>query len=521
VAPRGSAMRRARGGVPRLVASIALALLLSQPLGQALAVTKIEGEYQLMLDMRKSLFQRPYPWDFDSNRDDNFNYFQLRLFAQPREGVEAFSKYQSVMRGASAELFFQEAHVRFRRDLQGKGLDSYLFTGQDRFFVESYLIPMVRNDVLNRAGYSVPGVTNFGGSGVRLETWGGGFTGTAIATNVANGAYAARIKREFLGKDLRLGVTVTRKDFLTPHPVTSQIVPDLAQAFAIDSRYTWGGTDLSVEFAQSDSRFMPTVSDTTQIHRSITFFKRSTGIHLSPKSVVTAEIRSLRFGNGRMGFLNVAPLYWNRGAWWANQTGDDNNDEVGYRLNSWYLVPERSITLTSNYARYSKFAEERREETDFYNEAYIEFVNGFTGKTYLRQHDTRRFTPGAPLSIEEHDDWFNELQVESRLAWMRVQSKTKDVNHKPTRKQLVSLETRVNLNDRTKVYTRYAFGSDPSRLRKGIFAQLQYYPSNNVLMFLEYGPGWIGDSASPVDDGDLEGGGDQFDILKFIVKGNF
>jgi len=40
-------------------------------------------------------------------------------------------------------------------------------------------------------------------------------------------------------------------------------------------------------------------------------------------------------------------------------------------------------------------------------------------------------------------------------------------------------------------------------------------------MYLQYGPDDIGSSSTPVDDGNLAGSGDQYDSVKFILKGSF
>ncbi|MCE9626495.1 MAG: hypothetical protein K8R56_01085, partial [Candidatus Eisenbacteria bacterium] len=121
--------------------SLLLVLLTLVP-SAAQAITKIEGEYQLMAEMRKR--DRAYPWDFDTNSYDNFNNAQLRLFSQPRTGVETFFKVEADWHpndnnGARPEFQYREAHVRFRKEMGKRGLDSYLFSRQDRFWVDSYL----------------------------------------------------------------------------------------------------------------------------------------------------------------------------------------------------------------------------------------------------------------------------------------------------------------------------------------------------------------------------------------------
>ena len=86
---------------------------------------------------------------------------------------------------------------------------------------------------------------------------------------------------------------------------------------------------------------------------------------------------------------------------------------------------------------------------------------------------------------------------------------------------LFVIENRINLTDHTKVYARYALGNDPSRLRKGIFMQIQYRPTGSMEMFVQYGPDYIGGGSNPVDDGNLAGSGDQFDEFRFTLRGTF
>ena len=112
------------------------------------------------------------------------------------------------------------------------------------------------------------------------------------------------------------------------------------------------------------------------------------------------------------------------------------------------------------------------------------------------------------------------MQVESKLGWLRLQSKAQDIGNAQA-KQLFAVEERLNLTSKTKIYNRFALGNDPSILRKGLFTQLQYRPSGNVEMYLQYGPDNIGSGSTPVDDGNLAGSGDQYDSVKFILKGSF
>jgi hypothetical protein len=386
-------------------------------------------------------------------------------------------------------------------------------------------------------GDGAPLVNGDNAQGIRLDTWGFlGLNATLIASDFSgqfdpvkpvgdpargsltqtDDAYVARLRREFLAnRALRLGMTFNRR-------VEDQINERVenAQVLAFDGRYRHAGVDYSLEYATSRS---PTSGNIvffpSGLHRKVTVFGLRTPWRFSDRDIMVGEIRSLRAGTPRLGYLNFAPTFWRRGALWENRAGDAIRDEVGFNLNGWYLLPERAVTLTSNYKQFRKYAFEDREHTEFYNEAYIEFVNGFNGKTYYRTTRILRRL-GSELDIETHRDAFFEVQVESRLAWLRAETKIKDIGL-VSRKQLFSIDYSLNLTRTAKIYNRFVFGNDPNLLRKGVFLQLQYRPTGNMETFLEYGPNWIGDSQTPVDDGDLEGSGNQVDLIKFILKGTF
>jgi hypothetical protein len=497
------------------------------------ALTKIEGEYQLMVESRKN--NRAYPWDFDSNSYDNFNNAQLRIFSQPRTGVETFFKLDSDWHpndnnGSRPEFQFREAHIRMRREFGKRGVDAYLFSRQDRFWVDSYLINFVggRGDA----------------QGIRLDTW--GFGGSNLSLVVADQSsqfnpadfsgndpvvprdslagvrerrtddlYVLRLRREFLkDQKLRLGFTFNRFEGWTGRDSLSG-PQQWTSVFGFDSRLRLGKTDVSVEYGES----RPTLETGNGRSGAVTIGKRPTPLHLSDRSVLQAEIRSLRVGSPRTGFLNVTPGWWSRGPRWRNSIGGPNADETGFILQSYYLLPERAITYSNQFSAYGNKVFSRNSTREMYNELYIEFVNGFTGKTAYRRRDS--YSPnGGVLRKDTRLEWFNEVQVESRLAWLRVQSKLRDIG-KPERKQLFSIENSLNLTAHTKVYNRFVFGNDASILRKGLFTQLQYRPTGNMELFVQYGPDYIGGGSTPVDEGNLNGNGDQFDQFKIILKGNF
>ncbi|TPW15565.1 MAG: hypothetical protein FD129_867, partial [bacterium] len=461
---------------------VLLAALLEVPL--AAAVTKLEGEYNLQLDIRKQ--DRAFEWDFDSNNNDTFTQAAFRLFTQPRPGVEAFLRYEaewnsSDNNGDRPMFFFREGHARYRFEMNAgrRGFDTYLFSRQSRFWVDNYLIPVVRDGEANDGGNA---------QGIRLESWGflGGFNATAIISdysgqydpssvacanctaeeleaarqdrqNKTDDGYVLRLRRSFDRNRLRTGFTYNRK-------VENQDGPDQtgdneASVFAADVRYAVKDIDFSLEYAQSR-----TIGPAPGIRYEDGLDQKVLGITMPNSAVMVGEIRSLRLGNARTGYFNAAPLAWFRGPTFDNRMGESNRDEKGYVINTWYLVPGRAITLTNNWLEYEKSATIRRRVTEYYGDAYIEFVNGFTGKVFYRRRRTIDTQADGIQRQEPNDDIVFWLSAESQLAWFRLSGKVKNLDT-AFQKQLVAIEVSVNLGARTKLYTRLVSGNDPTSLR--------------------------------------------------------
>lgn len=517
--------------------------LLAGAAGSAHAATKLEGDYQLMMEARKNF--RAFPWDFDSNDGGIGTPARLRVFSQPRTGTEAFVEVEADWRRGDdphfrPEFQYRSAHLRFRREWQGRGLDTYLFSRQDRFWVNNHLIPFVQGRGDRQ--------------GIRVDSW--GFLGLDASLVVADqsneldpsnllneynrrfgipapfapldslnraarlrtgDAYVLRLRREFLRDDrLRVGLTWNRYEPWAGRDSVSQRGPWIS-VLGFDSRLRLLGADVSLEYGQSSPA--PTDLENPQL----AFFKKPTPIRLSDRSVVQTEIRSLRVGTRRTGYLNVTPGWWMRGPAWQNALGGPNSDETGFIVQSYYLLPERAITYSNQLLWYGNKVNSLTKKREVYNELYIEFINGFTGKTSYRRSDEFTYVRRGRRLLEfrqSYYSWFNELQVESRLAWLRVQNKLLNIGRDDA-KQLFVIENRINLTDRTKIYNRFSLANDPSVMRKGIFTQLQYRPTGNMEMFLQYGADDIGQGSNPVDDGNLAGSGNQSDVVKFIIKGNF
>ncbi len=516
----------------RILPLLAIALGCLAP--SVLAATKLEGDYQLMMDLRKN--DRAYLWQFDSNNGDVADYINFRLFSQPMAGIESYMKFEAKYHpndnnNAQPEFHYQEAHLRFRREFGTRGIDSYVFSREGyRFSSNTYLIPW----------FGGPGDAQ----GLRVDTWGFGKSNATLVIADRSGEfdppnfpdvgarprdsiatqrilrtsdqYQFRLRREFL-KDARLrtGLSWTRYESWIGQDSLSR-AGSWNSILGLDTRLRVFGADVSLEYGES--RDLDAWPDSVRAPR-LSVFNRQLPFRLPDRGVAQAEIHSIKIGTPRRGFLSVTPDWWSRGPKWKNAIGGPGNDQTGFALNSNYMLPDRAMTYLNRLSMYSSSVYSQTQTREIYNEFYIEFVNGFTGKTSYKRTDTSRHS--GPFTIEEnHLDWLNELQVESTLAWLRVQAKVHDIG-RPEKKQLFVVENSLNLSKTTKLYNRFAFGNDPSILRKGIFIQMQYRPTGNMEMFLQYGPDYIGGGSVPVEEGNLNGGGDQKDIVKFILKGNF
>jgi hypothetical protein len=250
----------------RLLLPAALLLGLLAP--AARAATKLEGEYQLMLDMRK--WDRTFLWDYDANSYDVFNNIQFRLFSQPMAGVESFMKFEAAFNPSDnnnpqPEFQWREGHLRFTRQVGRRGVDAYVFSRQDRFYIDWHLVPWVygRGDA----------------QGIRLDTWGWNKTAATFIVSDRSGefnpanfpgvphqprdsiaaqqvkrtgdAWIARLRRGFLrNEQLRTGLTWTRYEGWTGKDSTSGPTP-WNSVVALDTRLRIREMDLSIEYGQS------------------------------------------------------------------------------------------------------------------------------------------------------------------------------------------------------------------------------------------------------------------------------
>ena len=189
--------------------------------------------------------------------------------------------------------------------------------------------------------------------------------------------------------------------------------------------------------------------------------------------------------------------------------GDNQSNRYGYWINSYYLVPQRAITLTINYSSYKKIVADtitvfsdslyKKEIFDssvnLLAEVYLEFINGFKGKVLINKRDEE-----WQGQLYKHYDFFSELSVENSLAKLLGQFKIKDLGE-TWEKHITGIELSVNLTEKWRFFTRGIIADDRVGSRFSIFTELQYRMSGNTELYLQYGPSYWGQYGLVNDDG--------------------
>ena len=201
-----------------------------------------------------------------------------------------------------------------------------------------------------------------------------------------------------------------------------------------------------------------------------------------------SEIKGLRIGTPKFGHWFFTPGFFSYGNTYRNYMGDNQSNNYGYWLNSYYLVPQRAITLMLNYNQSQKMVSDTitvfsdslylkeifDPTTNIYAGVYIEFVNGFKGKITFNKKDEK-----WQGQLYKHYDFFSELSVENSLAKLLAQFKIKDLGE-IWEKHIVGIELSVNLTEKWRFFTRGMIIDDRVGSRHSMFTELQYRTSNNT-----------------------------------------
>jgi hypothetical protein len=421
---------------------------------------------------------------------------ELRLKASPWQNVEGYLKAQSLSNKWDGDrwenfLYLKEGHLKFR----GDRIEAYLFSCQDRFWLNEPLLNMVSQDVI-KDDYDGPKT-----QGVRLDAWNiWGLALSAFYTDkstqyptvqnpdipAGNTSYGAdlvstddylggRLRRAFLRDRLVVGATSARKDYSTGsrnydavaggdfEAALGDLVPPLARL---------GRTTLFAEAGRNFSGWLEDDEDPVGWKAEL----RDIGI--GPLTLVT----SLHDYDDNFYTLGLA-----KGEVW------DDNDYHGHYLQADYRLPRKAINLKVWRSREKPHnptsTRQPFEETG--GEVYVEFVHGFKGTVSYNRH------------INKDGTWpnlFFEVAGENKLAKIRTQFRVKDLGT-DYQLRVYGFEADANLTANWKLYTRLLLVDEKTEARESVFAQIYYRGWQSAEFFIEYGNG--DQSNDLVNDGDF------------------
>lgn len=411
-------------------------------------------------------------------------FFELRLIAAPFPGTEMYIKTLALSNkwdGAVFENFefLKEGHLKYR----GNRIETYLFTGQDRFWLNEPLLYIVDTGIVKDDDWGPKA------QGIRLDLWNWwGFTfagfysdkstvypalyegqlpsGSELASTdlVSSDDFAAfRIRRPFTQGRLVLGTTYAKKVYGNADIDYDQMVAfDWEMSFAeiIPFIADWGRGTIIAEGGRNISGWL--------------------GPDERPYGW-RAELRDV--GIGPLGFIGSLFDYdenfytlglasgWNYGL----------NDYHGHYAQLDFRVPYEAINLKAWRLREAPHTatveKQAREETG--GEVYVEFIHGFIGKVQYKKHINK---DGV------WPNWFFEVIGENKLVKLRTQYRIRDAGT-VYQVRAFAFELNANITEQWKFYTRLILADERTEARESVWAQLQYLGWSSADFFVEFGDG--------------------------------
>ena len=460
-------------------------------------------------------FGRTYESDeFTWNMWDPNYYLETRLYGNPIKDANYYIKfYANKDHGLTTRplAIFSEGSIGFSNNNNINGFSVTLFSRESKhYWIDGSMLGIVNTNLVNNDG---------NGQGMRFDFWhnyNGSFT--YVLSDYSQGGsddiHLLRYRQSFMKNKINSGVFYQRKYY------SSGRINDYNQIIAHDIKFNLGTYYFVIESAFSD---VPSDSITTmlsQYYREDNFFNSN--------FAVKSELSGFKIGSSKYGFLFLKPGIFSYGDTYRNYMGDNQSNRYGYWINSYYLVPQRAITLTINYSFYKKLVADtitvfsdslyKKEIFDpsvnLLAEIYIEFINGFKGKVLINKRDEE-----WQGQLYKHYDFFSELSVENSLAKLLGQFKIKDFGE-IWEKYISGVELSINLTDNWKFFTRGLITNDRIGSRYSIFTEMQYRTSGNTELYLQYGPSYWGQYGL-VNDDSFTSSGAMKKELRLIIKGWF
>jgi hypothetical protein len=196
------------------------------------------------------------------------------------------------------------------------------------------------------------------------------------------------------------------------------------------------------------------------------------------------EVRDIRVGP--LSFMGSWETYgkdfYNQGL--AHGDQQNLNGYEQYYAEGHYRIPAKAVNLKGWVKRVvpdnfevTPYAKSTGTIAEWGSEAYIEFLNGFTGKTEYKVYHNKSGT---------WPNLFFELTGENRLVKLRTQFRIKDIDS-DYEVTAYGFEANVNLSDLWKFYARVMNIDEATESRQTAFAQLRYLGWQSAEFFVEFG----------------------------------
>jgi hypothetical protein len=441
--------------------------------GLCFGATKLEG----YTEFYGQLSGESRVWRFDNPQ----LLTELRFISTPWPNTEAFLKTQGLSNKWDNErwenfLFLKEGHLKFR----GNRIETYLFTGQDRFWLNEPLLNVVSNDIVKDDDYGPKA------QGMRLDFWDTyGLTGTAFYSDKATpypsavspaivygNEYAvpdvvstddfrgARIKRSFFGNRGLFGGIYARKDYSSGERDYDEVAAldfELALGEIVRPLERFGRITLVGEVGRNFSGWL---SDVEPYGWKV----EARDVGIGPLTMIA----NLYDYDDDFYTLGLA-----RGDVW------DDNDYHGHYLQFDYRIPRKAINLKGWRYRNKPhtLTSERQPFEETGGELYVEFIHGFKGRVEYKRHMNKDGTwPNALF----------EVSGENKLVKIKTQFRVKDMDT-DYEVRVFGFEANANLTDTWKFYTRLLLVEETTEARETIFTQVQYTGWSSAEFFIEFG----------------------------------
>ncbi len=510
----------------------------------ARAVTKLEGYYEI----ETSLERQDRVWHFGppGSNGQPKHYAELKFLSYPGTDLEMYVKLRAESnrdddRSATVDFYSPpwlnaEGHLKLRRS----HWEAYLFSRENRFWInDEPLLNLVHEDKVKNDSWgpqaqgvrfdfwdvSLPLLRRLGGTAIYSDD-GGTYNWGDGAGDIANGvdSWILRLRNRAWGGRLEMGTMFLRKDWtdtsspenrgrlgLMYNTVYSADLAFFPRELAASGLHL-GPLNLeqsrwTVEWATSDTPYR----------------ERVFGESKENDSVLAAEVRDLTAGD-----VTLHAWHYDFGENFRDFLSKRfDNDEKHYnRVQNHaeviYLIPRKAITAKASYDHYRKrIADEigggLRPTTEWYGEAYVEFIKGFKGR--IAYKNWRGFDASSEVNdFTSYPNWFGEVSVENFLAKIRLQARLRDAG---TFRELTAygFDMNVNITERLKGYLRMLNVNEQTEGRQSLFAQLKYDVGAGAELFFEYGDPGQSDNIVNTDWYVNEGNGDQMrDRVKLLLK---